>query len=53
VTKKELLKELRKHRNKNVLIKIDGGLFYPIKRVAEFDGNIIILCEDITKMTKE
>jgi hypothetical protein len=53
VTKKELIKKLRKHKNKNILIKIDGGLFYPINSVKEFDGNIIIFCDDITKVTKD
>ena len=43
----ELLQNLNKYNNEEVYVKIEGGLYYPIKAVKTFDGRIIILCENI------
>lgn len=43
----ELLHNLNKYNNEEVYVKIECGLYYPIKTVKTFDGRIIILCNDI------
>lgn len=43
----ELLHKLNEYSNEEVYVKIEGGLYYPIKAVKTFDGRIIILCENI------
>lgn len=36
----------------DVYVKIDGGLYYPIKAVKTSAGNTIIVCEDIEASAK-
>lgn len=43
----ELLHKLNEYSNEEVYVKVEGGLYYPIKAVKTFDGRIIILCENI------
>jgi hypothetical protein len=43
----ELLHKLNEYSNEEVYVKVEGGLYYPIKTVKTFDGRIIILCENV------
>ena len=36
----------------DVYVKIDGGLYYPIRAVKTSAGNTIIVCEDIEASVK-
>jgi len=44
---RELIKLLSKYKDKEVYVKVDKGLFYPITSVKTYDGNTIILCRNI------
>lgn len=43
----ELVHLLSHNSDKNVYVKIEDGLFYPILDVKTIDGNVIIVCKDI------
>lgn len=46
----QIVTDLNKFNDKNVYVKIEGWLYYPIKQIKKEGDNIIILCKDITKM---
>ena len=48
----DLIKKLRKNKHKEVLVKIQGGLFYPVEAVKNYDGKVIIVCRDIASPAK-
>jgi len=44
----ELIHLLQAQNNKEVLVKIENGLYYPVKAVKTSAENVIIICKDIT-----